>query len=123
MSKISSYLREITARIKGDEAGKVAAQNERKANSAIKGQLAALNAKIVDDENNVEDKQESYNNALYPTTKITDNQAYVRNLVYAKEALDGAKSSLESTKKSIAFFDALLKSEWDTLVEADSVQA
>lgn len=118
--RITSYLKELTARLKGDEAGKIAAQNERKANSAIKGQLAALNAKIVDDENTVEDKQEAYNNALYPTSKITDNQAYVRNLVNAKENLDGAKNSLESTKKSIAFFDALLKSEWDTMVDTEA---
>lgn len=119
MNKISNFMKEITARLKSDDGAVIAAQNERKANSAIKGQLAALNAKLVDDESHVEDKTEAYKVALYPTTRITDNQAYVRNIVNAKENLDGANSTLESTKESIAFFEELLKKEWEVLVDSE----
>lgn len=128
MNKVSNFLKEVTARFKGDADAIVAAKNERKANSAIKGQLSALNGKLVDDESNVEDKQEAYNNALYPTKLIADscpgqgdaNKNYVANLVKAKETLDAAKATLSSTKKSILFFEEILKSEWETQVDAES---
>src|SRR5690242_8263015 len=116
MNKVSNFLKEVTARFKGDANEVVAAQNERKANSAVKGQLAALNAKLVDDESNVEDKTENYKNTLYPTSKITDNSYYIRSVVAAKSSLDDAKAALESTKASIKFFEELLASEWETSV-------
>lgn len=112
MNKITNFLRQVTARFKGDADALIASKNERKGESAIKGQLAALEAKRVDDESRVEDAKEAYKNALYPTVLISDNQAYVKGIVYAKEGVDNAESALASTTESIEFFKGLLVSEW-----------
>lgn len=109
MSKVSNFIKEVTARLKGDEAGVVAAKVERKALSAINGQLAALRAKLVDDETALEDAEEAFNVALFPTSVFTDNQAYVANIKYKQEALDVAVENLENTKESIAYFESLLE--------------
>jgi hypothetical protein len=108
MSKVSNFIKEVTARLKGDEAGVVAAKVERKALSAINGQLAALKAKLVDDETAVEDAQEAFNVAVFPTTVFTDNRSYVSGIQRAQEVLDAKEAELESTKESIAYFEALL---------------
>jgi hypothetical protein len=71
MTKVSNFIKEVTARLKGDEAGVVAAKVERKALSAING-------------------------------------SYVSNIQYAQGVLDAKTEELESTKESIAYFEALL---------------
>lgn len=105
MSKVSNFMKEVTARLKGDEAGVVAAKVERKALSAINGQLASLRAKLVDDETNVEDAEENLKVAIFPTSVFTDNQAYIRNIKAAQENLDAAVAEMESTKETIAYFE------------------
>jgi hypothetical protein len=108
MSKVSNFIKEVTARLKGDEAGVVAAKVERKALSAINGQLAALKAKLVDDETAVEDAQEAFNVAVFPTAVFTDNRSYVSGIQRAQEVLDAKEAELESTRESIAYFESLL---------------
>jgi hypothetical protein len=108
MTKVSNFIKEVTARLKGDEAGVVAAKVERKALSAINGQLAALKAKLVDDETAVEDAQEAFNVAVFPTAVFTDNRFYVSSIQRAQEVLDDKEAELESTKESIAYFESLL---------------
>ena len=83
--KVTNFIKEVTARLKGDEAGVIAAKVERKALSAINGQLAALKAKLVDDETAVEDAEEALNNAIFPTSVFTDNAMYVRNIQSRQE--------------------------------------
>lgn len=109
MNKLSNFAKEVMSRLKGDENGVIAAKNERKATSAINGQLAALKAKQVDDENAVEEAKETLSNAKYPTTLITDNKNYLQNIKYAQEAFDNATETLKQTNDSIAYFEALLK--------------
>lgn len=113
MSTVSNFIKEVTARLKGDEAGVIAAKVERKALSAINGQLAALKAKLVDDETAVEDAQEALNNAIFPTSVFTDNRGYVTSIQSAQERLESAEVDLESTKESIAFFEDLLKKHFN----------
>jgi hypothetical protein len=109
MSKVSNFIKEVTARLKGDEAGVVAAKVERKALSAFNGQLAALRAKLVDDETALEDAEEAFSAALFPTSVFTDNQGYIANIKNKQEALDAAMETLENTKESIAYFESLLE--------------
>jgi len=109
MSKLTNFVKEVTARLKGDENGVIAAKNERKATSAINGQLAALRAKQVDDENAVEEAKDKLADAKYPTTLITDNKSYLQTIKYAQEAFDNATDTLKQTNDSIAYFEALLK--------------
>ncbi len=108
MSAFKFFIKEVTARLKGDEAEVVAAKNARKAESAINGQLAALKAKLVDDESNVEDKQEALSNAKFPTTLITNNSYYVENVKRAYDALEEANDTLADTQNSILYFEQLL---------------
>lgn len=117
MSKVSSFAKEILSRLKGDEQGIIAAQNERKANSAIAGSIAALNAKVVDQEELVNDAEEALKAAKYPTTKITDNGNYLLQIQRAQEALDNAKENLKNTNESLAYWTALGK-EFSEQVEA-----
>lgn len=112
MSKVSNFIKEVTARLKGDEAGVVAAKVERKALSAINGQLAALKAKLVDDETAVEDAQEALNNAIFPTAVFTNNQDYIVNIKRMQDILDSCVDQLYSTKASIDYFEELLTSNF-----------
>lgn len=112
MSKVTNFIKEVTARLKGDEAGVIAAKVERKALSAINGQLAALKAKLVDDETAVEDAEEALNNAIFPTSVFTDNGMYVRNIQARQEHLDSAKATLDSTKETIAYFENLVETKF-----------
>jgi len=113
MSKVSNFIKEVTARLKGDEAGVVAAKVERKATSAINGQLAALKAKLVDDETAVEDAEEALNNAIFPTSVFTDNSSYVRTIQARQEYLDIALATLESTKETIVYFENLVATKFN----------
>lgn len=115
--KISSYLHEVTARIKGDEAGIIAAQNERKSMSAVNGQISSLEGLIVDQEESVKDAEELLNEALYPTTKIIDNQSYIRKISQAQQVMDETADTLENTKKSLKYFQDL-KAKFSSEVEA-----
>jgi len=111
--KVTNFIKEVTARLKGDEAGVIAAKVERKALSAINGQLAALKAKLVDDETAVEDAEEALNNAIFPTSVFTDNAMYVRNIQSRQEYLDTAKATLDSTKETIAYFENLVETKFN----------
>jgi hypothetical protein len=113
MNKVSNFIKEVTARLKGDEAGVVAAKVERKAQSAINGQLAALRAKLVDDETAVEDAEEAFNTAVFPTSVFTDNRHYVTQIQSANTRLEEAKDQLEATKEAIAFFEKLVAENFD----------
>lgn len=107
--KITNFVREVTARLKQDQDAVVVLKNQRKADSAINSQLAALESRVVDLEETVENKTEALNDAKYPTTLITDNKRYVDNIVRAKEVLDDAQTELASARESIVFFQQLQK--------------
>lgn len=102
------FLKEVLARLTGDTNEVKASQIARKAISAMEGQIAALKGKRVDDENNVENKEEALKNAIYPTTLFNDNQQYTSGIVAAQNALDVAKSTLAETEDSIQYFEELL---------------
>jgi len=117
MSTITSFAKEILSRLKGDEQGVIAAQNERKANSALLGTIAALNAKVVDQEELVKDAEDALQEAKYPTTKITDNGSYVSKIQQKQALLDNAKEELENTTKSLSYWNTLV-AEFTAQVEA-----
>lgn len=117
MNKTTNFFREIKARLTGDSAELTAAKNERKANAAFKSQLAALEAKLVDDEANASEAKELYDKTLYPTELITNNASYISSVIRAKEAMEKANAEVEDTKASIAFFKELSEKEF-TPVEA-----
>jgi len=109
IKKIKSFVEETKARINGDEAAVISEKNRRKAESAIKSQIAALEAKLVDDETDLENSLEAYENCIYPTTRITDNKAYAANIIKAKADQEKAEKILQLTKDSISFYNNLLR--------------
>lgn len=107
--KIANFAKELKARLSQDSDGVIVAKNQRKADSAINGQIAALKSKAVDLEATVEDRTEELQKAKYPTTLITDNQSFVQGIVNATSRLDNAKAALADVNKSIEFFTQLQK--------------
>lgn len=103
---VKSFVKQVIAKLKGDDAEVVAQKNFRKASAAVKGQIAALEARKVDDEMAVENAKEAFNDALYPTV-VTDAQVYTSNLVKAKKVVEQAEEQLKATEDSIAFFTEL----------------
>ena len=115
MSTVKSFLKESLARLTGNTSEVIAQKNYRKATSSVDSQLAALNAKQVDDETNIENALESLNNAKYPTEVITDNKYYLDNIKQSYDYWAKATNILNNTKASIKFFTEL-KAEFNAEV-------
>lgn len=110
VKKGTLFIKEVAARIKGDDAEAQAAKISRKALSAVEGQIAALKAKEVDLENSLEDAVDALNNAKFPIVVFTNNQNYINNIKTAQNNFDTAKEELESVRESITYFNSLLDS-------------
>jgi len=110
MSKTTSFVKEVLARMKGDTVTVTAEKNYRKATAGLGGQIAALKSKLVEDESKVDDAQEALDNAKYPTELISDVASYVRKIKEKQEAFDKAKEDLEAVQQSIVYYERLLLS-------------
>lgn len=108
LKKTELFAKEILARLKGDNNEALSNKIARKAISAFEGQIAALKAKEVDDENRVEEAGEGLNNTIYPTAMFSDNSRYCQSILDRQEELDYAKEVLKNTQDSIEFFEAQL---------------
>jgi hypothetical protein len=106
--KTGLFVKEILARLTGENTDAQAAKIARKSISAIEGQVAALKGKVIDDENKVEDAEEALKAAIYPTSLPSDSSSYTRTIVNAKSSVDAAKEVLDATKASISYFEGLL---------------
>lgn len=104
------FVKEVVARLKGDDAEVKASKIARKALTSVESQIAALRSKEVDLESAVEDKQEALKAAKYPTEQITDGQTYIRSIKNAQDSLDKSVEELEAVKESIEYFTGLLES-------------
>ncbi len=109
---LSSYAKQVVARLKGDGAEELAAKNERKARAAFNSQISSLENKIVDEETALEDATAAYESAFYPTSQISDIKRYAQTIVDAKERVDYAETALKATQDSIAFYKAELKARF-----------
>lgn len=109
MSKVKSFIKEVVARVAGDNAEVTAQKNYRKASSAIQSQIAALKAKEVDDEAALDTENENLENAKFPVTLITDNRSYTSNIKMCYDRVQQATKNLNDTRESIYFFENLLK--------------
>ena len=70
------------------------------ANSGVKGQLAALEAKKVNAEVTVSKAEDALKVAKYPVTEIEDGEVYIRNIYKAEEAVKKAKKELKAITDS-----------------------
>ena len=108
MSQAKSFVKEVLARFKGDTDKVVAEKNYRKASAGISGQIAALNAKLVEEEGRVEDAKEALEAVKYPTDLITDVSSYVKNIKDKQEAYDKAKGNLEGVQETLTSYKDLM---------------
>ncbi len=108
MSMITSYAKEILARLKGDKAAEVAAYNERKSSSTIRGNISTLEGMIVDQEEAIKDAEEALKDAYYPIEKITDNKRYLEGIKNAQARLEERQELLKDTNESIAYWKKVL---------------
>jgi hypothetical protein len=108
LKKGELFVKEVIARIKGDDAEAKASKIARRAISAIDVQVATLKGRIVEAEVDVENKEEVFKTALYPTEVFTNNQIYCNNIASANQQLEEAKETLENLKNSIKFFEDVL---------------
>lgn len=104
---LKHFIEEVVARLKGDDNGVIAAKNARKAESALNGQIQALKSALVDEESSVEDANEALANAKFPTTLISNNQAYVDKIRDAQEDYDETVERMAGTEASIDYFEKL----------------
>ena len=102
----------VVARLTGDDARVKAIRIEKKAKSAFKSQLAALEASIVDAEMHVEEALEKFNNAVVPDGDITDGKSYVLNIQRAQQNLDAKEETLQDLKASLEYFSNLYKEKF-----------
>jgi len=117
MNKVTNFVKQTLAMITGDEKTVISTKNERKSNSAINGQLAALKSKLVDDESALEDAEELLKNAKFPSSLITDNPCYIESIKRANSRVQSAKNTIADTKYSIEFFESIL-AEYNEQVDA-----
>ena len=115
MTKVESFVNQVIAIIKGDNAEAIAAKIWRQADSAFKVQIAALSGDIVAKEDAVTNAQEVLNKSLVNNGKeITNRDLYIENIISAKKTLTQAEKQLAAHKETIAFLEeqyALLKAE------------
>ena len=115
MTKLNSFAKQFVAIIKGDDAEAKAAKVWRQAESAFKVQIAALGGDLIRKEDAVAQAEENLSKRLVNNgNEITDRDAYIANLISAKESLKQAEKHLLAHKETIAFLEeqyALLKAE------------
>lgn len=109
---VSSFVREVLARLKGDAETVIAEKNERKARSAFNGQIAALEARIVDSEDKVGEAEEAFKAAKYPVVIIGSAQSFVEGVRNAHTKWESAKDELSALKESLTFFKNLVNDEF-----------
>lgn len=109
MKEVSNFMSIVLAKLTGDKAKEVAARNEKKARAALKGQISALESEQVNLDEAVEDAKEALNNAIYCTEPIVSSEAYISNIVKAKDNLTDAEDAIEDNQESIEFYKSLLE--------------
>lgn len=106
MNKLNSFAKQFVAIIKGDDAEVKAAKVWRQSESAFKVQIAALGGDLIRKEDAVAQAEEHLSKALVNNgNEITDRDAYIANLISAKEKLKSAEKSLQAHKDTIAFLE------------------
>ena len=115
MNKLNSFAKQFVAIIKGDDAEAKAAKVWRQAESAFKVQIASLSGDLIRKEDAVTQAEEILAKRLVNNgNEITNRDAYISNLISAKETLKTAEKELQAHKDTITFLEkqyALLKAE------------
>lgn len=117
MTNVKSFMSQLLAYLKGDDAQAKAERIYRKAKAALKSQLATLEAETLKKQDAVEAATEQLDLArMNHGALIEDYNRYVSNLVNAKNRLTEAEEDLKNHEAAVAF----VQDEFDNL-EAEPV--
>jgi hypothetical protein len=118
MNTVKSYVKQFAAILKGDDAEATAQKALRASDSALKTQIASLTGDLISLEDALEQAQENEKLALLNNGKVpTDRNAYVRNLIVARQSVIDAEENLYEHKETIAYLQSKLE-ELSSEVEA-----
>lgn len=109
---IKNYVQTLMALLQGDEDKAIALKNARKVSALVKGQISALNSKLIDQENDLEEAVEKAEEAKYPKELIgsgsSAGKTFIDNLFNTHWAVEEAEDEIEATKEAIAMLEAFL---------------
>lgn len=102
---IKSFEDQFVAFVTGDDARVKAEKAKRQAITAIEGAINALNGKILDKAQSVEDAQEALTAARVNKGEVIKNrEVYITELRNAKQALLDAEKALKTEETTREFF-------------------
>ena len=104
VNKTKSFVKEVIAILKGDDAEATGQKILRQADSAFKTQIASLTGDTISLEDRLEDAKEALRLARLNNGRvISDRNSYVRNLLDAKNSVTSAEESLEAHNAKLDF--------------------
>lgn len=104
MNKTKSFVKEIVALLKGDDAEATGQKVLRQADSAFKTQIASLTGDTIALEDSVEDAKEALRLARLNNGQLISNRTvYISNLLSAQNKLTEAEEALEAHAAKLVF--------------------
>jgi hypothetical protein len=100
--KVSLFVQETIARIKGDDNEVIALYNERRCKSTLDAQIGVEEAEIVRLEDSVTTAEEALKDAIYPKYKLEDTSSYIANIRAARKKVEKAKSDLKERQDIVS---------------------
>lgn len=109
---LTSFVKQVVATIQGDDAEAKAQKIFRKADSAFRTQIAALEGETISLEDNVEAAKERLQAALTNNGNVElDRNSYIDDVLRAQNAIIEAEEALEEHLAKIAF----LKEQYENI--------
>lgn len=107
VTKTGFFAGKVSEKLKGESNDALAEKIEKKVISIFGSQIAGLESKLLDQETELEEKEEELDDAIFVTELPRSNTEYCTNIVNAQQAVDKAKLVIENTKSTIKFFKEL----------------
>jgi uncharacterized protein (DUF111 family) len=101
------FLKQVVARIKGDDAKTKAVRITRKCLSAIKAQIASLESEAENAKIRLEDAEEKMKGAIYPDRLFENSVDYLQSIAHAHDEVEKARQRWEAIQQSIRFFTSV----------------
>ncbi|MDR0582344.1 MAG: hypothetical protein LBG31_05215 [Prevotellaceae bacterium] len=101
------FLKQVIARIKGDDAKTKAVRITRKCVSAIKAQIAYLESEAENAKIRWEDAEEKRKGVIYPDQLFENSVDYLQAIANAQEEVEKARQRWEAIQQSIRFFTSV----------------
>lgn len=112
MTKMNSFVKQFVAVVKGDDAEALGMKVWRQCESALTGQISAMNFKTISLEGVVAEAEEKLASARVNNgNKVSSMENYINNLTEAKNTLIRAEKALKDHNTQLDF----LKAEYEAL--------